>query len=73
MNFMKIIKINLKKFEKEGTFNSNMLQADIPCLLLYLVQLLDYLNLNAVGGSCPGIGVCINKINQKVTVMGGQV
>ena len=47
-----------------------MLQADIPCLYTpcTATRLFD---LKAVGGSCPGIGVCINKINQNVTVAGG--
>ena len=59
-----------KEFEKEGNFQSNMLQAEIPCLYTpcTATRLFD---LEAVGGSCPGIGVCINKINQKVTVAGG--
>jgi len=59
-----------EQFEKEGNFQSNMLQADIACLYTPCTasRLFD---LEAVGGSCPGIGVCIQKINQKVTVAGG--
>ena len=59
-----------KQFEKEGNFQSNMFAAHIACLYTPCTSTRLF-DLEAVGGSCPGIGVCINKINQKITVAGG--